>query len=769
MAWEADPGSPESLGFVAARAEGLKAIGWFYAAGYGLSGPSTEESIAYAEENYLKEEDILVDLDGNKVKRPFFWEKQTLFPYFYSLFSDNYIKYLKDMLKNLIDHDVYGITFDDPLYMGVTGGPVPSAPGNSNIIEAFKAHLKNRYDSSYLKTRFGVDNVDSFDFKGYFKAKAKEMWNPDPLVSEYVLFLHEKTANVMKELKDYANQEAAKKGKTFIISGNSPVLHPYWFRFFDIFDHYIGEYFLYSGDPQKASVVSKVIESLGDKQFIYYTEIETAGLNIPEKVNALAKEQLADIYSHPNGAFIPSGNYIKAVKDGFFMMTPTSFDWEITGNFSRFMGENNFLFNSLKSYADVGVVYSLPSMLGGHGYSVYVEGKTNQNDKSLWGTLMLLQDSDVQFKVIFTGDDRVYPKKTNLDLAELKKYKTIILPQVFSISDENVDTILKYVEEGGTIIAINSFATHDAKGAINQRSKIANLVSDGEHSYGNGKFVFISDNYGEKYYNDARDSNKFFGTKDTVDSFNSKVSKYISKMLQTNLTHGVVASAYSAPDGDVIFLVNYNLDPEKQVFSEVVSATVSLEKENTQVYFFDPNRESPLLIKNGDPLSFEYLGILFYTPKEWAKAKWEQIKGDVSKVNSDKAKEALKLAEQENYLGAYILGSEATKPPKKTVLYDEAHNSAYSLTWEGAEKINPQDPFARAMRTYRGFLEERFDLHIKTTGQLSLEELSAHDLVIVDTPENLSTSEIQALNQYISDGGRVLLFGGLWRMHSERE
>jgi len=83
--------------------------------------------------------------------------------------APHHCPYLKGMVKNLVEHDSYGIIYDDPFYM--TMSVENSCPGNSDIIAAFKQHMKENY---------------SFDYLAFFQIqKMVFLNNPAPLTSNF--------------------------------------------------------------------------------------------------------------------------------------------------------------------------------------------------------------------------------------------------------------------------------------------------------------------------------------------------------------------------------------------------------------------------------------------------------------------------------------------------------------------------------------------------------------------------------------------------------
>lgn len=200
------------------------------------------------------------------------------------------------------------------------------------------------------------------------------------------------------------------------------------------------------------------------------------------------------------------------------LVTAMEFNYYTSGNIGmagivdeRFMHDFFEWLNKYDKYfygwnndANVGVVFSRHTLdymdkASWEGYAYHDAFK---------GLLMMLIESNIPFEVI-----------TEDDLANLSKYKAVILPD-FSCMDENeAEKIREYVANGGEIIAINETSLYTKYGIKRDDLLLQdvfgisyNKAKNGviyENDYGKGKAVFTITPLGRYYYWAAQPWNNF--------------------------------------------------------------------------------------------------------------------------------------------------------------------------------------------------------------------------------------------------------------------
>jgi hypothetical protein len=98
------------------------------------------------------------------------------------------------------------------------------------------------------------------------------------------------------------------------------------------------------------------------------------------------------------------------------------------------------------------------------------------------------------------------------------------------------------------------------------------------------------------------------------------------------------------------------------------------------------------------------------------------------------------------------------KPGKRLVLFDEAHEEANTLSWERAQIIEPEHPDWVYFGMLSAALSDEFTLVRSPDAQLTSQLLAKYDALMLSAPgEQLSADELVAVEQYLSNGGGVLI------------
>jgi len=170
-------------------------------------------------------------------------------------------------------------------------------------------------------------------------------------------------------------------------------------------------------------------------------------------------------------------------------------DEKFMRNFFKWMEKYDEYFYGWKSDADVGVVFSRPTLDyldrgSWNGYAYYDE---------FMGTLMMLVESNIPFRVI---DAR--------DLKSINNFDFVILPDFACMNDSQAEEIREYVKNGGKIIAINDTSLYTQYGKRRNNFLLTdvfginfiNATEDTiyENNYGDGKSIFIKTPLGRYFY-----------------------------------------------------------------------------------------------------------------------------------------------------------------------------------------------------------------------------------------------------------------------------
>ena len=142
-----------------------------------------------------------------------------------------------------------------------------------------------------------------------------------------------------------------------------------------------------------------------------------------------------------------------------------------------------------------------------------------------------------------------------VDLDKINNYE-VVVANGNAWSDAELDTLLSFVKNGGTVIAYdNSFASSDENYEDRSRPQIINLKADGTHTLGKGKFIFFSEDMGWQLWAYQKPTEK------------DKLVKAIGHFIAADVAPGnVQVLPYTSGDRMVVHILNY--DFQNHDFSE---------------------------------------------------------------------------------------------------------------------------------------------------------------------------------------------------------
>ena len=266
-------------------------------------------------------------------------------------------------------------------------------------------------------------------------------------------------------------------------------------------------------------------------------------------------------------------------------------------------------FYGLEEPAKVGVVHSIASKIAG-ARLIEVEERKVWSEHDVKGTIEMLLNLNVPFKMIVSGDGELFKDKITRE--DLEGFEVVILPAVFMLDDSEVHEIFDYVENGGKVIVLGEFATHNKRGEKVQRDEISKL-KEGENRIGKGVIYVIPENLGEQYFYDYnRTWHDFLPTERSFDDkplvvFKEALYKYYSPEIETDAPITVNIRRYVDDGRVVLHLVNYDYDHVKDEFKPVGEFSVkvvlpgNIKPSKAILYDFEKagKEEVGMTVKNG--------------------------------------------------------------------------------------------------------------------------------------------------------------------------
>lgn len=403
--------------------------------------------------------------------------------YCYTMDRNNPVwrEYLKAIIRLQIDAGVDGVQLDEaelPITSLQYGGCFCK-----DCMKGFRAYLQALPAEQFPSELKGIQ-LDSFHYgtwlleRGYdFKSDREST----PLFWDYLRFQREAITRYFAELADYARSYAQTQGRTLLVSGN----------FFNLFDHY------YPLEPQVDVVITEMrnttyrqpawyryVAGFAGEKPVIVVENPYGGV-VPDLVAQLKVGQGYDLFrlalyeAAALGAnmSVPYGSWMGSViGDSFY--APHDLCVEI----QSFLAEHEDLY-ARGSASDTAVIFSIESVFQHVSRrDLFADNRTNESSgelSSFWRVCEGLSDDAQPYDVIFFPDGRL--RSDTLKADDLRRYRTLILPDCRFLTQTQADVLESYLREGGTILALGTPGTNltpEARTAITEQEGCTILPVD---------------------------------------------------------------------------------------------------------------------------------------------------------------------------------------------------------------------------------------------------------------------------------------------------
>jgi hypothetical protein len=347
------------------------------------------------------------DYLGNPVR--YFWDQKQTFRKMVYFMHPGFIDYMKQVIRiAIVDMKVDLIHFDN------TGGrAIPPTFHHPMAIENFKTYLKNKYSPEMLKKRLGFSDVRYVEPPKYNQPLSTI---DDPLFQEWTDFRCQQLADFYGIMESYIrglNPEVAVENNPGGITG---VTNNAWTQGIDHPRLNSHTDFFWSEEGNEASVndegvlISKIrsykmAPILNNRVFTY-----TSGSKLMMAECMAYNRQIGMVGGVLAGDELP----------------------EDQRNYIKFFHKNFDYYHNIHNVADVAVLHSYATM----AYN------TDRPHQSAYLFHQVLIQNKIPFDIIF--DD---------NLKDLSKYKVLVLADQECLSDEKLDLIRTFVNQGGGLVA----------------------------------------------------------------------------------------------------------------------------------------------------------------------------------------------------------------------------------------------------------------------------------------------------------------------------
>jgi hypothetical protein len=360
--------------------------------------------------------------------------------------------YLKAVIRIQVDAGVDGIQLDEAeLPMGAFQY---GACFCKDCMAGFRAYLSGLGPAALDGQLDGVD-LGTFHYgdwlltQGYDFKSGRES---TPLFGAYYAFQCGAIKTYFAELADYARTYARSVGREIIVSGNFFNLEPMYLALVDDVDLVITE--MRNTTYRQPEWYRYVAAFAGDKEVVV-VENPYGGV-VPELIGLLAEGRGHDLFrlslfeAAAMGAnmSVPYGSWMGSViEDSFY--APHGLAADIQG----FLADHDHLF-ARRTVNDVAVVFSVASTRELIGRADASDNTTNSRDESVVvpyrKVTSTLAGAAVPYDVVIWSDGVTAPDRAGAEA--LARYSTVVLPDVFELTDAQAAAVQGFLDGGGTVV-----------------------------------------------------------------------------------------------------------------------------------------------------------------------------------------------------------------------------------------------------------------------------------------------------------------------------
>lgn len=485
-----------------------------------------------------------IDIEGRKIPSVVIADEKH--PYAKNLNHPVWREFLIEITKRTIDLGITNIGIDE---ISDSVGAITNLNGcfDEFTINAFREYLKNKYTLEELEIK-GVFNIDTFDYGKFIRENYLEKYYSDkykfevPLFIDFIDFQVEKTQDFWKEFTDEIRDYGKTKNKKITFGGNTANFYPVMTAMHSALDYFSAEIDI--GYPSQFRTIPfyKFAISLKKPLFSHPQSSSKVTSEILSRTDVIdfLKIYTAEAYSSQGQIVFPE-RYDFWWEGETRELSFTSKERDEIGKYYKFIRANPQYYENILSTARVGLFYSYPS----HKFNF------DRYKDSFYGIQNILLESQIQYDIIFAGDDYWIDDKLNFDI--LKNYDVIILADTIVISNKQDEILISYLNNGGRIFAFGDIGNKNESGEF-KKTMINNLIEPGFKEYNNGWISYIEENVGKEYIRNRSKEAK------------QKFQKIINQMIKPNIIieekNNIGVNEYWNQKDKilVIHIINYDYD-----------------------------------------------------------------------------------------------------------------------------------------------------------------------------------------------------------------
>lgn len=410
---------------------------------------------------------------------------------FLNFLDPAYQNWIKARIKEQIDFGTNGFTFDEHwgTAQAVNTG---EGPCDQFALEGFKQYLAERYSASELEKK-GISDVQTLNYCQYLVendlvSQYKENFRLVNFGSDYREYLYRASNAVIKDIIQFASNYAQEKGKQIVFAANfEPTDQLDEYDFVDALETFVFEHQWFprwreEGDYARFSAGVPVSPSM---KYAYSQNVNAAALYAINDATGLSAQGVQGgtilILHHFAESYANRGYYMYADLNDYLGLNFQA-ERELLYPYYMFVRDEPRVFQDLQQINNLAVILPPHATVD------------NRYTNDALAVSLAFSEANIQHDVI--------------DLERIDGYQMVVATG-FAWTDAEVDHLLQYMDAGGIVVSFdNRFASLDENFEEVNRPELKSLKRNGTHKYGDGEFIFLADNLGEKIWRNQLPADK---------------------------------------------------------------------------------------------------------------------------------------------------------------------------------------------------------------------------------------------------------------------
>ena len=390
------------------------------------SGPGMISALV-TDNQSLRESAHCMDINGN----PAYWSSGV-----YSMCHNNpaWQELLKDKIEEHVDVGV------DVIHIDETGavGDLSSSGFCDYCMVGFRSYLAQRYSAVELRDNFGIDNIDSFNYRTYLQSNgAQSAWG-DPnqsLLAAYFRFQYSSKSALIQELIQHAREYA---GRDILFSANTYRLfvdHQIYVSYLDfaVFELPMGP--LPEGKHFMTYLLGEAMAP--SKPFVAFPGPDDWA-SLSQEDWWLWRHWVAEAYACGGSFLLPYEAY--AYGEERYTLPADKIS-----PYTNFISTHSSYYENVSRVAKVSVLFDFRSNFNGWAPATAWQAWDNIGD-----ICRALQEAHISFEIVYVGDNEFIDKP--ISLSDLEKYSIVVVPSYYQLAATTTDLLNQYTSMGGKIM-----------------------------------------------------------------------------------------------------------------------------------------------------------------------------------------------------------------------------------------------------------------------------------------------------------------------------